>query len=110
MNAATAAKVERRKTKMITMNRQAFPRQETTRLLIGNIPYAATSEEFARAFGDETRIQSAFLSRPAVPDKKNAGWGIIEVDEATAVRLLAATIMINNRVARIQRARPKGGA
>jgi precorrin-6x reductase len=93
---------------MMKLNKQAFPRQETTRLLIGNIPYAATPEEFARAFGHETQIQSAFLSRPKAPDKKNAGWGIIEVDdEATAVRLLAATVMINNRVARIQRARPK---
>jgi hypothetical protein len=89
------------------LNKQAFPRQEATRLLIGNIPYGTTPEEFARAFGHETRIQSAFLSRPKVPDKKNAGWGIIEVDEATAERLLTATVMINNRVARIQRARPK---
>lgn len=93
---------------MMKLNKQAFPRQEATRLLIGNIPYAATPEEFARAFGHETRILSTFLSRPQRSDKKNAGWGIIEVDdEATAVRLLAATITIKNRVARIQRARPK---
>jgi RNA recognition motif-containing protein len=89
------------------LNKQAFAEKEGTRLLVGNLPYSLDQEEFLRAFAQHGRLQGGFLARATAPGRNNAGWGIVSCDEATARDVLARTVLIGDRVARIKRARPR---
>jgi RNA recognition motif-containing protein len=89
------------------LNKQTFAEKEGTRLLVGNLPFSLEQDEFMRAFARYGHVQGGFLSRPTMAGRNNAGWGIVEVDEVAARDLLAQTVLIGGRVARIKRARPK---
>jgi RNA recognition motif-containing protein len=91
----------------MTPTKQPFAESEATRLLVGNVPYAVEQDEFLRAFAQHGHVEGGFLSRATAPGRKNAGWGIVSLDEATARDVLAQTILIGGRVARIKRARPR---
>ena len=88
------------------LNEQVFARQEATRLLIGNIPYAIERDEFFRTLAQHGKIHGGFLSRATSPDRNNAGWAIVTVDATTAHTILTQTVLIGGQVVRIKRARP----
>jgi hypothetical protein len=81
-----------------------------TRLLVGNLPYSLEQDEFLAAFARHGQVQGGFLSRATAPGRNNNGWGIVSFDEATAADVLAQTVLIGGRVARIKRARPMATA
>jgi hypothetical protein len=73
--------------------------------MIGNLPYAMTKSEFADAFAAHAELAEVYLSAPKGPNRNNAGWGIIAVDEPAARHILDQTVMVGDRVARTTRAR-----
>lgn len=81
------------------LNKQAFE-QEGTRLLVGNVPYSVRQDEFMQAFAAHGTVQSGFLSRTTLPNRNNAGWGIVSLDEETARNVLVHTVVIAGRVAK----------
>jgi len=89
------------------LNNQLRAPEQATRLLIGNIPYSLERDEFFSSITRHGKIHGGFLSRATSPDRKNAGWGIITVDATTARVMLAHTILIGGRVARITQARSR---
>lgn len=92
---------------MIPSKQPTTAHDTVARLMVGNLPYALTSTEFAEALAQHGQLQDAFLARSKTDELKNAGWGIVSVDEPTARRILDATVLVRGRVARIKRARPK---
>lgn len=76
-----------------------------TRLMVGNLPYATTKSELTDAFAAHGDLVDVYLSAPKGPNRNNAGWGIIAVSETAARHILDSTIMVDDRVARITRAR-----
>lgn len=80
---------------------------ETSRLMVASIPYEADKALFVQTLARYGKVYEAYLSPPKTADRKNEGWGIIVVDEMTAQKLLADTILILDRIVRITRAKPK---
>jgi hypothetical protein len=82
---------------------------ETSKLIVGNLDFKETDlTQLVEAFAKFGQIKEAFLSKPKAAGNKNAGWAIIVADEEVVRLILAATIVINNRVVRVTRAKPKG--
>ena len=81
------------------------PAKAATRLMIGNLPYATNKSEFTDAFAAHAELVDVYLSAPKGPNRNNAGWGIIAVDETAARHILDQTVTVGDRVARITRAR-----
>lgn len=80
----------------------------TTKLMISNLDYVEVGmKELVEPFTKFGKIKEAFLSKPTVDGHKNAGWAILVTDEETARKILAATIVIANRVVRVTKAKPK---
>jgi hypothetical protein len=79
-----------------------------TKLFVGNLDFEKTGmTQFVEPFAKYGQIKEAYLSPPKVAGHKNAGWGILVTDEETARLILDATIVIDNRVVRVTRAKPK---
>jgi hypothetical protein len=79
-----------------------------TKLFIGNLDFKKTGmTQLIEPFAKYGQIMEAFLSKPTVAGNQNAGWAILVTDEETARLILAATVVIDNRVVRVTRAKAK---
>jgi hypothetical protein len=79
-----------------------------TKLFVGNLDFKKTGmTQLIEPFAKYGQIKEAFLSQPTVAGNQNAGWAILITDEEAARLILAATIVIDNRVVRVTRAKPK---
>lgn len=92
---------------MINTKHNVSELREATRLMVGNLPYGVGREEFAQVFAQIAKLEDVYLSQPKAADRKNGGWGIIALAEATARDVLDRTILVRDRVVRVKRARPK---
>jgi len=76
---------------------------EGERLMASNLPYSATYEAIVRKLSEYAKILDMHV--PVDPQGKNKGWGIFRVPNGQAEKLLAATILLDGRILRVQRAR-----
>jgi hypothetical protein len=76
---------------------------EGERLMVSNLPYGATYEAIVRKLSEYAKILDMHV--PVDPEGKNKGWGIFRVPHGQAEKLLAATILLDGRILRLQRAR-----
>ncbi len=74
------------------------------RLYVRRIPWEAKMADLVMSVREYGKIHDAFLSAPEQPDRNNAGWAILVVDEEVACKIVAATILVCERVVRITRA------
>jgi hypothetical protein len=77
--------------------------QEGERLLVSNLPYGATYEAIVEKLSASAKILDMHV--PVTSEGKNKGWGIFRVPNGQGEKLLDATILLEGRILRLQRAK-----
>jgi hypothetical protein len=91
---------------MITQTKKPTdkPQREGDRVLGGNVKFTTTFEPLAKKLGEYVKLLDLYLEMTA-DGKQNKGWFICRVPADQTDKLLAATIVLDGRILRLQRAR-----
>jgi hypothetical protein len=80
-------------------NEQQEPKKdqrEGDRLLVGNLPFAATYEQVVEVLSKHAQILDLHLS--VGTDGKNKGWAIFRVPSNQTKKMLAASVAFDRRI------------